>query len=352
MDTRGGKLGGGEILQIIGKSQKKGTWYVDYILERSFLLMPYIRVIITALLMLLIVIVVMRSYNIKRFGKSHSIKSEMRNVNEIKRRDRAIIRRTNALKAVTKFIEATPFKVYGLKKEYTDYRLARAGLMAPGGYRTLKAEEFNGICKTIQLMLFAMSIVTMLFKQPMIGVLCLGLAVIVCSVLPDRILSKIVVDKDNEIRSNFSEMYLMIHYTLISGAQTPLDRVLRSYGRTTTSSEMQRFVSICCNRIDTYGEYDATKYISSDYREIAEVVKLMRLVRQLREGADIQEELIGFREELLVERKFALERKGDRLVAIANKSMILVWIVLVQVIATTTMIYLPDLGIMTGAFGG
>lgn len=346
-----GTLGGGEILEIIGKSKGKSTWYVDYALEKAFLFLPYVKFIITFLILVLAVVLVLRTFNIKKFGRSRSIRWEMRNVNEIKRRDATIMRQTKLLKRITDLVEKTPFRMTGLRKEYLDYNLARAGLMAPGGYRSFKAEEFNAICQLIQFILIAIAVGFMIARSTVIGALMIGIAVLCCSVLPTNILRQVVLNKDNEIRANFSEMYLMIHYTLISGAQTPLDRVLRSYERTTDSKEMKRFVQTCCNRIDTYGEYGATNYIAADFREIAEVNKLMRLIRQLREGGDIKEELIGFRSELIIERKVALERKGEKLVERANRSKIIITIVMIQVLISMVAIYLPDLGIMTGSFG-
>lgn len=351
IDTRGGELGGGAILDYIGKGQGRTTWFVDYALERAFLLLPYIRILITALILLILAIAILRAFNIKRFGLGKGIHSELQNINAIKARDRAIMRSTAILTKLTSIVEKTPFRVAKLRKEYLDYNLARAGIMAPGGYRPVKAEEFNGIIQAIQFVLVIGGAGIAIFRSAPLGVIIIFGVVMACTLLPKVVLRSVVMSKDNEIRHNFSEMYLMIHYTLISGAQTPLDKVLRSYGRTTESTEMRRFVNNCCNRIDTYGEYHATRYITKDYREIAEVAKLMRLIRQLREGGDIKEELIGFREELIIERRIALEKKGEKLVANANRSMIVVWIVLIQVVISAMAIYLPDLGVMTGSFG-
>ena len=55
---------------------------------------------------------------------------------------------------------------------------------------------------------------------------------------------------------------------------------------------MHRFVDCCIHYIDTYGEYEATKFITRQYREIPQVGKLMRLIRQANEGGDVRAELV------------------------------------------------------------
>mgnify|MGYP006990184401 FL=1 len=70
-----------------------------------------------------------------------------------------------------------------------------------------------------------------------------------------------VAAKDLEIKSNFSDFYLMIHYVLLASASTPLSGIMKSYQKTTTSKEMQRFIDVAVSYIDTHGEYEATNYI-------------------------------------------------------------------------------------------
>lgn len=77
---------------------------------------------------------------------------------------------------------------------------------------------------------------------------------------------------------------------------------------------MKHFVDVCIHYIDTYGEYEATRYISKAYREIPQVAKLMRLIRQANEGGDIKAELIGFRTELLNARKYEIEKRMNKLI--------------------------------------
>lgn len=89
---------------------------------------------------------------------------------------------------------------------------------------------------------------------------------------------------------------------------------MKSYQKTTDSEEMKHFVDVCVHYIDTYGEYDATRHIAKAYREIPEVAKLMRLIRQANEGGDVKAELIGFRNELLNARRHAIENRMNKLI--------------------------------------
>ena len=344
VDTNNGTIGGGDILQYFDKGKDKATWYVDYYLEKAFVLLPYIRIAIMLLICFTVIVAIMRMNNINHFGIGRGIKKELKNIRALKERDKAILRRTNALKALTNLVEHTMFRVDRSKAEYLEYNIRRAGFMAPGGYRTMTAEEYNAVNKCILGVALLMCAAVCVLHSIAIGIFCAGGAVIACTTLPNIMLRSIVMGKDAEIRKHFSDMYLMVHYTLISGGRTPLDRVLRSYGRTTTSQEMVRFVNNCCNRIETYGEYKATSYISRDYREVPEVVKMMRIVRQLREGADVHNDLVGFRDEVITSRSVALSAAGDKLVAKADRSMVLIWIVLIQAILSALAIYIPDLG--------
>jgi hypothetical protein len=118
------------------------------------------------------------------------------------------------------------------------------------------------------------------------------------------IIRSVVKSKDAVVKRNFFDMYCKLHYSLMSGGVTPINKLLQIYAKTTDDPEMLRFVDNCCNLIETYNEYGATTRIADDYREIAEVGKLMRLVKQQADGADITAELVGFREELIAEEKY------------------------------------------------
>ena len=120
----------------------------------------------------------------------------------------------------------------------------------------------------------------MAFLNSALGFVLLVFSVIMGNTLPMMVVRQMVKDKDMEIREHFADLYLMLHYILIADTKIPLSGVFKSFGKNTDSDEMRRFIDVCIHYIDIYGEYEATNYIAKDYRELSEVNKLMRLIRQ------------------------------------------------------------------------
>lgn len=341
--TKGGSLGGGEVLNFIGNGDRKGTQYFDWDLVSQFASIPLVKALIVILLAVTCTLLILRLFNIKTVFKGRGIKNEIGNVNEIKKRDEYIIRSNKLLAFITKLVQGTPFNVPRASKEYIQYNLKRAGIKVPGGFRYMSAEEFNAIIKIVAVFLIVVGVLASILVNSAIGVGLIVGTIILTSILPMQIVRSIVRDRDREIKENFSDFYLMLHYVLVIGGSTPLDKLMKSYAKTTDSAEMVRFVDNCVGHIDTNGEYGATTLIAKDYREIAEVGKLMRLIKQMYDGADVTQELIGFREELIKERKYLLTKKMDWLVKKANASFNILMIILVQAILSAMALYLPDI---------
>ena len=106
---------------------------------------------------------------------------------------------------------------------------------------------------------------------------------------------------------------------------------------------MVRFADTCADYIDIYGEAEGSTYIAKEYREIPDVTKLMRLIKQFNDGGDIKQDLIGFRDKLLLEKQMRMEDEQKKLVTKARLSFNILMIVLVQAILSAMAIYLPDL---------
>lgn len=345
--TKGGTLGGGEVLPYIGQSNRKGTQYIDWGLVKQYTSIPMIKAIIIILLILICTLIILRLFNIKSLFKGKGILSEISNIDRMKNRDRFVIQSNRFLARLVKIVQSTPFMIPLKDREYLDYNLKRANIKVTGGYRYMSAVEFNAIVKTISFILVCIALISSIFVSSLLGILIIAITIVVTGVLPKQIIRSIVREKDREIRNNFSDFYLMLHYVLVMGGNTPIDKIMKSYSKTTDSQEMLRFVDNCIGHIDTHGEYGATTLIARDYREIPEVGKLMRLIRQLYDGAEIEQELIGFREELIKERKLRIEQRMNGLVLKANLSLRIILILLVQAILSAMALYLPDLGTAT-----
>lgn len=348
--TNGGTLGGGEILPFIGQDNHKGTQYIDWDLVKQFASIPLVKVLICFLLVAICAILVMRLFNIKTMRKGKGIMSEIGNVNDIKSRDKFILRSNKWLSRLTKFVQKTPFNAPLSSKEYMQYNIKRADIRVPGGFRHMSAEEFNAIVKLAAMVLIVIGLLAAILVNGVIGIILILATIVLTGILPTQIIRSIVRDKDREIRENFSDFYLMLHYVLIIGGSTPLDKLMKSYAKTTDSAEMIKFVDNCVGHIDTNGEYGATTLIARDYREIAEVGKLMRLIKQMYDGADVKQELIGFREELIKEKKYLIEKHMNKLVKQATASFNILMIILVQAILSAMALYLPDISSISTMF--
>ena len=352
MGTNGGTVGGGEILQHLPQGQQNQTsTMLNQQTITEFNVLPYVRVAIIIALIALMVIMILRLFKIRSVFGNKGVNSELKQVDKLKKRDKRILQANKFISTITNFIQRTPLSIANSNVEYWQYNLTRANVKIPGGSRFIRAQEFNAIVKLITLCVVAVGLILMLTANLILGAVIMIISVILAHSLPMMILRQIVAAKDNEIDSNFTDLYLMIHYVLIADADTTLSSVMRSYSKTTTSKEMQRFINVCIDYIDTYGEYEGTKYISRDYREIPVVCKLMRLIRQANEGGNVKEELKGFREELIREKKYTISRRMGKLVKRANWSFNILMIVLVQAIVSAMAIYLQDLGSL-GSFLG
>lgn len=350
----GSLAGGGEILQFWGNNYtyNKNSPYLDNELISQFEMIGTVKFIIFALIIFAMILVVLKIFNIRSPFKGKGITKELDYMEKIRKRDESILRANHTIQNITKMVESTPFKLSKSKEEYWQYNLNRANVKIPGGSRIIKAKEFNAMINFAAFWGICMSIFVTVFINTFLGVVLI-LAVIICSsTMPMMMIRGTVQEKDLEIKEHFSDYYLMLHYVLIANANTPLNGVMKSYAKTTSSVEMQRYVDSCLHYIDTYGEYEATRYIAKDYREIPEVGKLMRLIRQANEGGEIEAELLGFRTELLNAKKYAIERRMGKLIARAKASFNLLMPVLFQAVLSAMAIYISDLGAISSIVGG
>lgn len=345
----GSALGGGEILQYWGKNPSLEANYplMDNALIKQFAMMPYFKLVITVLILAIMAILLLKLLNIRSFLKSKGMTRELERMERLRKRDQSIMRANRTMAWITNMVESTPFRMSNISKEYWQYNLNRAGVRIPGGARVIKAVEFHSLIIFITWWLLVIEALVFIFVNSVVGVVLAVATVVFSSTLPMIMLRGTVKAKDDEIKANFSDYYLMMHYVLIAGANTPLNSVMKSYAKTTSSVEMQRYIDSCLHYIDTYGEYESTRFIAKDYREIPEVGKLMRLIRQANEGGEIASELMGFRMELLKTKQFEIEKRMNKLVAKAQASFNLLTIILVQAVLSAMSIYITDMGLIT-----
>lgn len=349
-DTDGGSIGGGEILKYWGSSTTKQTQLmnVDSIIQQAML--PYICILVAILLLIVATLLILKILDVKSPTKGKGMKNALAYMDAIRKHDASVIANNRRIRIVTQIVEKTPFALPRRQVEYWQYNIDRAQIYIPGHARLYKATELHAVFIAIATLLDIVCIPIAMIS-PVLGVSLMIFFTAMMSVFPMRVIRATVQAKDDEIIENFADFYLMLHYVLMASSSTPMAGIMKQYQKTTDSEEMKHFVDVCIHYIDTYGEYEATRYISKAYREIPQVAKLMRLIRQANEGGDIKAELIGFRTELLNARKYEIEKRMNKLIQMGRAQFNILMPILIQAIISAMSIYFEDLGGVTTWLG-
>ena len=340
----GDGVGGSEILDVKFNESTYDYSYMNKSLMDSFGRVTAVKVGIVLLLALLAGMIILRIVKIKYILKGKGLSNSIDNIKEQKRRDNQIIRRSKMLREITKKVNSTSFRASESSKEYMDYTLARANIKAPGGYRYLKAEEYNALIRLCQLIAIMVGLLISVFINLLLGIVVMASMPILISTFTKMSIRHTVAVKDEEIEKNFFDLYQIIHYPLMSNSGTPIVTLLKTYRDATTSEEMVRFATQCIELMETYGEYRATALITKAYREIPNVGRLMRLIKQSLDGGEVKKDLEGFRVSLIQEQDMLIEDRMKKNIAKVETSLNVIMIILFQAILSAMAIYVPDLG--------
>lgn len=342
---KGGRdyIGGGDVLKYTGGAGDNSWHYMNGPLITDFQNMGIVKAAICVGLIIICIILIMKMFGRRSLFRDKAIKEEIDNINNLRKQDAKIIRYNKLLSKTSKYVKKFGLDVGKSQEEYMEYNLKRAGVMAPGGQRVMTPNEFNALIKTGTGLTTILSILLMLFVSVSFGTLILIGTLVCWAVLPMQLLRSTVAEKDGIIKDNFFSFYADIHYELKAGGRKSLTTVIRSYDTIAPNAEMAKFASNCADLMDLYTESEGTKYITQEYREIPEVGKLMRLIKQFNDNADISNDLDGFREQLLLVQQFNVDKHSAKLEEKARRSFSLIMVVLVQAILSAMMIYLPDL---------
>lgn len=324
--------------------------YLDEKLIAQFKALQFLEIVAILLVIGISSYIIIRILKIPVI-RGKGIKSELDNLNKIRSRDAYILKVEEITRKLVGLVEKSVFRIEPNSKEYIQYNLNRANVKVIGGHRNMLAEEYNALLKISTLGIIILGLLVSIIKSASIGFIIIIAGVVIINSLPMMLLRGAVAAKDKEIRDNFLDYYLMLHYVIYNRTNVPLNKIMKSYRRRASSEEMKRYVDNCINYIETYGEYNATNYIAKDYREIPEVGKLMRLIRQSYDGGAVEQDLIGFRSELIKKERYAVEDRKEKNVKKAQMSFNVLMILLIQAILSAMSIYLPDIGIAKSLFG-
>ena len=333
---------GGEILTL-DITPDYITPFCNWHLVNMYSSIPLLLLIMFIVGCIVLVLVRMKLHNIKSldlYGITRSISIRNREI----RNRKALMNINQFISDLTMFVEKTPFRVNVNNKDYMDYNLKMAGFTLPGN-RPMYYETYNALKLLITFILILFAVFIGLFASLPVGILLIIGVIWLTVIMPIHIIRAIVQSKNRVIRENFMDFYLMLHYSILTSSTTPLTKLMLSYTRTTDNVTMIKFVSECINHIDTYGEYNATGVIAKEFREVPQVGKLMRLIKQKYDGADVNQELIGFRKEVINETKARINDEGDKRVVKVRSTIYLVYIMCFQILVSIVIMYLGDMKI-------
>lgn len=338
-------IGGGEVLDFIGNKAEVAWKYMNAELINHFEHYSLYKVGLCALIILIAVLIALRILGIRTIGQDAGVRAEVENIKSLRRTEANILAKQKRLLKLKSLMRAFGLEPNQTFVDYMNYNLKRACILAPSGDRALDAYEYNAYVKTGTFLTAIICILVMFFNNLALGLILLCLSLIMWSVLPNMIVRSEAVRRDAIIRENFFDFYAEIHYILKDGGGASLVKKIRTYSKSIQNKpEMARFADNCADLLDLYGEYEGTLHVSKEYKEIPEVGKLMRLIRQFNDNADISQELEGFRQQLLTEKQLKMEAAQKKLIEKARMSFNILMIILVQAILSAMAIYIPDLG--------
>lgn len=312
--------------------------------------LPIIKLCIYLLIITASILLIFRLFNIRSIQPGKGVNRAVHNVKVMRNYDATIVSSNKLTRNLARIVQSSVFGLSDSAIEYTQYNINRLQIKAIGGSRLLTAEEFNAIKITLASISIILSLIVALFTNILIGFILIVISIVVFNIMPMQVMRGMVRSKDVEIEENFLNLYLVLHYQLMEGAKGSISKTMRDYYRAAKSKEIKQFINIASGYMDSYGEEDALMRIRSDYREVSQVVKLTRLIKQLYDGGKIENDLIGFRAELIRARELSMEKKMDKLIYLANSSFKVLIIILFQAVISALSIYLPDLGFMFSMF--
>ena len=337
-------VGGGDILDFFSNKGNSNLQYMDNDLLNNFANIGLYKIILIILILVIFAILVLKLFGIRSVTKDAGIQAEIDNVKTLRKTEKKIVRNQKILLRIKNIVAAFGLQPDQVYVDYMNYNLKRAAIMNPSGDRAMDAYEFNACIVVGEVLVSILCILLMLIWSMPLGFMMLAINLLCWNVFPKTYVRSIALERDNVIKENFFEFYQEIHYILKDGGKTPLAKRIRSYEKGVKDKpELVQFAETCADLFDIYGEAEGAKYVAKEYREIPDVTKLMRLIQQFNEGADIVHDLEGFRSTLLLKQQMRLEDEQKKLVTKARASFNVLMIVLIQAILSAMLIYAQDL---------
>jgi Flp pilus assembly protein TadB len=301
------------------------------------------KLLITLLLLALCVILILRLFGIRSPGTAKGVSRALSDAARKRRRDSRVAAANKFLSRLTRLVNMSPFALPAYKREYIQYNLQRTRQKVIGGFRLVTADEWNAQIQFIKLILIVLSLVVALSAGFFAGLGIAAFSLSVMYIMPLSALRRGAAAKDRELKDEFPDFYSAIHYGLLTGARTPLNEAMRVYIKVTKSEQMIQFLDASIGYIETYGEELAMTKIAADYKEVGEILEITRLIKQICNGANVEQGLIGFHNQLMENRRVLMRKRTENLIRNARVSFYIIWLMAIQAFISSLGIYFPDL---------
>lgn len=252
-----------------------------------------------------------------------------------KKGKKKVVKRLGKLREVSSTV-GTPLDLHAIL-EYR-YRIERNNLFLKTQDRYIEAEELDGILKLVQISGVCIGLVLCVsFRSivPSIFLISLFARKILFFVLDSKIR-----EDDKKLDEQFYNFFVILRSNLKKGANTRLSPAIVDYISILDATHLKnakkmpirRFANEMLNLINIYSDdIQAVKHLREKYRS-ALIVNFINISVQAMAGIDNGSKLDAFSSELCAKNKLDTERRGDKNVAKAQKTILLVYVILVQFI--------------------
>lgn len=302
-----------------------------------------LKAIAIALVLFISAYILNYAAGIKVQHRLQAVRNQIDNLKSVQRADARKLRQEKWMRRRTNFILLTPFRLSKDAEEELNYSLERLGVRVKYSESIMKANQFNGIYKTYMILSMIFSLIILVFFSSIFGLALLVASLILWSTVPNVYINSKVKLIDEEIANKFTNLYTMVYFSIINKTGEPLEKILKSFSFTTDSEEMQKFVDNCINEIETFGELEALDILRAKYSSVAQVDKMLRLMKQFHNGGDVLEEMHGFSNELLELQEYAIQKKTERIIEIGQASFNVLMVILFIALASAVGTFFPQL---------
>ena len=329
----GDVVGGGEVLNVFGK--KEVIYGLSETAYNIKLNAPKAIVFLTVVLMIAMVYGLIEIFGIFSSAALTNMATMVSMSLSVDRKQWQARKFLNLMIALQSrgILKLDPFKADDLT-----FNLQRLGWKISG--IPLTAEMYNGLKIFSSAVVLAVSILLGLVTfNPVIPIIGIVLVFVITSL--DTVIAMRVRQLDAEITKNFLELFLILYHTMVADGGASLASLLRVY-LVTAEGEMRIVTEKIIYSLETYGEALGCVKLTDAFRH-EYVTRLMRLIKGYAEGADVRDDLKGFRQLLIENREREIEHESEKLQMKARMSFYILMPVLVQAIISAMAIYFGDI---------